>query len=235
MTRTCVTLSEATAACAVSLARRCRSFGADLVEVRMDHHESPFWGKAHQDEVRSMGLGTILTLRPEWEGGHYHGGEEERAASLSKALESVPDHIDLELGMDGRTRDRLAGEARARGTSVIVSHHDMTCTPSLDEMRDILGRCLAAGADIVKLSFMCTKAEDSLAVMELAEIASVMGARYAIMGMGPYGQMTRAFAPILGCEIVYATLDGPGTWDQIHIRTLRRIWALIEGGGNGRR
>jgi 3-dehydroquinate dehydratase len=64
MTSVCVTLREKSAAGALSLSGKCRSLGADLVEVRLDHMATIDWTHYHQSALRDLGLGSVLTLRP---------------------------------------------------------------------------------------------------------------------------------------------------------------------------
>lgn len=227
MTRTCVTLRERTAEAAVRRAADCREAGADLVEVRLDHMDRPGWGPREQEAVSSLGLGTVLTLRPEWEGGLYMGSEEERSRIFGTVLGSGADHIDIELRMEAVLRDPLISEARKRGIGVIVSYHDHGPTPDIEGILSILNRGVEASGDTVKLAFGCVCPEDPLTLILAAREASKMGVRSSVMGMGPYGHLTRIFAPEMGSEMVYTSLDDPSSGDQIDIRTLRRLRELI--------
>ncbi len=230
MTSVCVTLREKSADAALSLSGKCRSLGADLVEIRLDHMGKIDWAPSHQTALATLGLGSVLTLRPEWEGGHFCGSEEERASLILEALRTCPDHVDIELDMDERLRDPLVIRAKELGVRTIISHHDLTMTPSYGKMMDIIERCVGAGGDIAKLAVKCSSVEDAVSLMHLARDASKKGFKYSIMGMGLCGHITRVLAPRMGCEMVYASMDDPASSDQIDIRTLKRIWELTGTG-----
>jgi 3-dehydroquinate dehydratase len=73
---------------------------------------------------------------------------------------------------------------------------------------------------------MCNSPEDAGSMMDLADHAVNEGIRFAIMGMGVHGHITRVLAHEMGCELVYASLDEPSAVDQLDIRTLERIREL---------
>jgi 3-dehydroquinate dehydratase-1 len=177
-----------------------------------------------------MGLGSVLTLRPEWEGGSFRGSEEDRASLLMDALRTCPDHVDIELDMDDRLRGQLVIRAKELGVRTIISHHDLTITPSHDKMMDIIERCVGTGGDTAKLAVKCSSIEDAEALIHLAREASKKGFKYSIMGMGVHGHITRVLAPQMGCEMVYASMEKNAASDQIDIRTLKRIWELTGTG-----
>lgn len=226
MTSVCVTIRESAHEAVLSKADRCRRAGAEMVEVRMDHLRVPEWKELHQRHLRDLGLKTILTLRPEHQGGLFKGSELDRASFMIKAMETAPDLVDLELDMDIERRADLLKIARSYGTGVIISHHDLSLTPPLKELKVLMTRCVDAGGDMVKLACMCNSPEDARSLLELSDHAAKERIRVAIMGMGVHGHITRVLAPKMGCEIVYASLDEPSVVDQLDIRTLERIWEL---------
>ena len=227
MTSICVTLRQRSAASALELAPVCGSVGADMVEIRLDHQDRIEWCRPHQDSLETLGLRSLLTLRSEREGGLFTGGDDATSKALMQILDSGPDLIDVELGMPPHLRDPLVEKARSSGVEVIVSHHDHSSTPSFDDMRTIVDRCAEAGADIVKTAFMTLSAEDSRAILELACTAHDEGLRCSIMGIGPFGHITRILAPHAGSEIVYCSMDEPSAVDQLDIRTLKGFWSLL--------
>jgi len=233
MTEVCVTIRESSGPPSASLLRRCRSAGADLVEIRLDHLDRLDWGDPDTEAIRSQGLGSILTVRPSWDGGLFRGSEEDRAATMKVLIDTHPTFVDIEMRMDPALRDPLVRYAKDAGVGTIISYHDHKGTPLLQDLEVILDQLAAAGADSIKMAFRCESSEDSLCLIEACRLARDRGLKYSIMGMGPRGHLTRVLAPQMGCGIVYAAFDDPTGSDQIDIRTLRRILSLIgvdEGG-----
>lgn len=233
MTSICVTLRQRSAASALELAPVCGSLGADMVEIRLDHQDRIEWDKSHQGRLEALGLQSVLTLRSERDGGLFSGGDDAASKVMTHILDSGPDLIDVELGMSPHLRDPLVERARSSGVEVIISHHDHSSTPSLDHMRAIVDRCARAGADIIKAAFMTRSAEDSRAILELACTAHDEGMRCSIMGMGPFGHITRILAPLSGSEIVYCSMDDTSAVDQLDIRTLKGFWSMLRRDGYG--
>ncbi len=193
----------------------------------MDHFTDPIWTLQDQRSLSDLGLRDILTLRPEWEGGFFTGDEERRSDILMRTLHSGPDFIDIESRMDDRIRADLVRSSAELDVKTIVSYHDHMRTPPIEEMLELMEFGFASGGDIVKLSARCKTIEDSSSLLGLAMKMKDAQRPYSIMGMGPYGHMTRVLAPHMGCEMVYTKLDDPGNTDQIDARTLKRIWVAL--------
>jgi len=86
-------------------------------------------------------------------------------------------------------------------------------------------RCWDAGGDIAKVVFTNLSVNDLGLMRAAARKVNNKGRRYSLMGMGPYGHLSRILSPIMGCEMVYASLDEPGIQGQMNIRNLRIIWS----------
>lgn len=231
MTSICVTLRQRSAQAALELAPACGSLGADMVEIRLDHQDRIEWSPSHQEGLGRIGMRSVITLRSGQDGGHFTDGDEAASKAMMHILDSGPDLIDVELGMSPHLRDPIVQRARSSGVEVIISHHDHSSTPSSEHMRAIVDRCARAGADIIKAAFMTRSAEDSRAILELACTAHDEGMRCSIMGMGPFGHITRILAPLAGCEIVYCSMDDTSAVDQLDIRTLKGFWSMLRRDG----
>jgi 3-dehydroquinate dehydratase type I len=232
MTHLCITIREKTPSSAIEAATRCRSIGIRLVEIRLDHFERTEWSISDQRSLADLGLKSIITLRPAWEGGMYSGSEEKRFETMKRMICSCPDLIDIELGMDETRRTELIGLAKDCDVGTIISHHDYARTPGSEELEQLFQKGSRTGGDIVKLATRCGSIEDASRLIRLASMHRASGKRFSVMGMGPYGQMTRVLAPILGCEVVYTKLDDPSNEDQIDARTLIGIWDALGIGGH---
>ena len=135
----CVTVTAPTTA---ELRRkRDEVTGADMVELRLDTVSDPDVAGA----LEGRRLPAIVTCRPEWEGGHFRGSEEERRAILREALALGAEYVDVEWRAN--FDDVIASTA---GRRVVLSNHDFDGVPS-----DLAARAAAmraTGAEIIKLA-----------------------------------------------------------------------------------
>jgi 3-dehydroquinate dehydratase type I len=224
MTSICIPLMERTVSEDVALLDRCRSLGADIVEIRMDRLKEGFIESEEISKFRKTGLKTILTMRPLWDGGDFKGTEEERFEILRRCIQNGPDLVDLELKMDDPRRKELLKIAAECGVGSVISYHDHEATPSIEDVLMKMELCRDAGGDIVKVVFTNNSIDDSLVLLKAGRRVKYQNDRYSIMGMGPFGHLSRIFAPIMGCEIVYASLDEPDIPGQLEINDLTEIW-----------
>src|ERR671937_1626221 len=93
--------------------RRDEVVDADLVELRLDTVADPDAAGALADRRRPV----IVTCRPQWEGGHFAGSEEERRRILAEALNEGAEYVDLEWR--ARFDDLFASAERV----VLSAHH----------------------------------------------------------------------------------------------------------------
>lgn len=160
--------------------------GVDLLEIRVDLINAPF-DKIMQylHSVKdTTGLPMIGTIR-----------ENERTVknrvAMFKEIVAVVDAIDVELGSP--VSDVIL--SNAKDTTIIISEHDYQKTPSDDELRDMITRACAQGADIVKLAVMSNFPDD---VYRLLKVTKECTVPIVSIGMGPVGTATRVFAPLYG-------------------------------------
>ncbi len=215
----------------LSLIASCWLQGADIVEIRLDHLKE---GQVRSDDIRmirEMGLLTILTLRPKWEGGHFNGSESERCELLREAILLEPDHIDIELGMDKVNREDLVNLAKETGVEVILSYHDPKAPVTEDVVVERIKRCWEEGADISKVVFRCDSIDDFITILNAGSLMGSTDQVFSLMGMGPFGHLSRIFAGEIGSNIVYCSHGDPLIEGQISIEQLRSIWRTGKGGG----
>ncbi len=163
-----------------------KNSGVDLLEIRVDLINAPF--DKIMEYLHSVkdttGLPMIGTIR-----------ENERTAknrvAMFKEIVSVVDAIDVELGSP--VSDTIL--SNAKDATIIISEHDYQKTPSDDELRDMITRACAQGADIVKLAVMSNSRDD---VHRLLNVTKECTAPIVAIGMGPVGTVTRVFAPFYG-------------------------------------
>ncbi len=191
----------------------------DLFEVRFD-----LIGEGWQRLVPYLGKPWIACNRRVEEGGYWQGSEPERVAELLKSLELGGDIIDIELATGNL--EKTMGQVKKR-SKCLLSYHNLKETPSLEEMRTILRRQLAAGADICKLVTTARRFEDNLSVLQL--ISDFPQASVVAFAMGNMGVSSRILCPLVGGNFIYASIEegkksAPG---QITVANLSRIYRML--------
>ncbi|MEK9700136.1 MAG: type I 3-dehydroquinate dehydratase, partial [Candidatus Poseidoniales archaeon] len=173
--KVCVTLDGTDVEQMADEAARANLSGADMVELRFDRlYLIPMegedgeaksitppedeWSRKSVTDINveetisqlkeRIPLPVIFTVRSPAEGGFFPGTEDERISILHSAISSKVSWIDLELEIDGKTRDELLASAKKNGIQVIGSKHDISGTPSADEILDLV-RTNAEMGDIV--------------------------------------------------------------------------------------
>lgn len=192
----------------------------DLFEVRID-----LIGDGWQQLAKQLEKPWIACNRKADEGGGWQGSEVKRTEELLSAIElgaSVVD-IELETGSLEAVMPLIKENAKC-----LLSWHDIAGTPSLDKLKEIVPRQLAAGADICKVVTTAQKFEDNLTVLQL--ITDFPEARVVAFAMGPLGFASRFLCPLVGGDFVYASIEAgkeaaPG---QITVGDLRKIYTMVK-------
>jgi 3-dehydroquinate dehydratase/shikimate dehydrogenase len=186
--------------------------GADIVEFRVDLLMEARIAQI-KDLVAESTLPCIVTCRPEWEGGLYAGGEDERV-SMFEALgtaDSPPAYIDVELkaytaSANIRQKINLAvdhpKQQRHIRTRLILSSHDFQGRPA-DLTRKILAMQAEPACAVVKVAYRARSIRDNL---ELFDILSERQKPTIALGMGEFGLMSRVLAPKFGGFLTFASL-----------------------------
>jgi len=191
----------------------------DLFELRID-----LVGADWTSVARSLTLPWIACNRRAEEGGRWPGSEAGRVEELKRALALGASIVDLELAMPDLDRAVAMVKEKAQ---CLISHHDLSGTPSMPHLREIVGRQLSYGADICKLVTTAHVFEDNLSLLELFN--QFPGARLVAFAMGVPGIISRILCPMLGGEFAYAAL-APGQESaegQLTVAELVRLYGAI--------
>jgi 3-dehydroquinate dehydratase-1 len=192
---------------------------ADIIELRADYLSDA----SHIPKLLKMcKKPAILTIRPKREFGLFAGAERERIALLEQNLGHA-DYVDVEL----RCRDArdVCLLARAAGVVPIVSYH-ANATPSIEKLRAVAKKQLAAGAGVCKIVCAARMAEDNLRMLEFVAEASKKH-RIVAFCMGENGAASRVLSPLLGAEFTFASLGAQSAPGQIGIREMRKVYEAI--------
>jgi 3-dehydroquinate dehydratase-1 len=169
----------------------------DLFELRLDL-VGPDW----PDAARLLEKPWIATNRVQSEGGKWAGRETQRIAELLRAVGYGAGTVDIELA----TPDISLIVAQIKDSAeCLVSYHNMSETPPLDMLVEIVNGELAVGADICKVATRANNIPDNTVVMNL--IARFSKARIIALAMGECGRLSRVRGPLLGCEFAYAAIS----------------------------
>ncbi len=192
----------------------------DLFEVRID-----LVGEGWQDLTKHLGKPWIACNRIADEGGSWRGDEQRRIGKLFEAAELGAEAVDIELGTPNLKEVVRQIDKKAER---LISFHQMTLTPSLDDMSDIVRSQLEAGADICKVITTAQGFEDNLTVLQL--IAQFPNTRIVSFAMGPLGLASRVLCPLVGGDFTYASIEkgresAPG---QVTVSDLRKIYEMVE-------
>ena len=227
----CVSLIEKTVSEMMASGDKCKSLGADLLEIRLDFLKERISISELKELSRlksTSGLPLMLTIRPSWEGGNFNDDEERRTSLLDEGIKLNFDYIDLELNMDETRRNQLISNARKKNVKTIVSYHDFKRTPPTKQILDKIEECINAGGDIAKVAYYNNSVEDALNVLKAGLEARERNHTFSVMGMGHFGQLTRILAHYIGCEIVYTAAESKkSSGAQINTATLQEIWKIL--------
>lgn len=186
--------------------------GADTIEVRLDHLKGVN-AKLVREARRAVQGPTIATLRSKAEGGGSRLPKASRHELLATIAEAGFEYIDLEAARDGDIFDYISGEDWR--PQVIASKHFFTPVKRA-EIEEAFDRAFDIG-DVAKVAMACDSADDALMLARVGQDLSRRKKRFAVIGMGTQGQLTRVFARQIGSEFVYACIPGmqaaPGQLD----------------------
>ena len=118
---------------------------ADMVELRLDAYPS-----LRLEDVPELGLPLLITARCPAEGGRNGLDAGERSALIRSFLPKAA-VVDVEIQSLQEMR-KICEEIKASSALLVLSFHDFTGTPSLEELQALLAQAVEAGADVVKFA-----------------------------------------------------------------------------------
>lgn len=199
---------------------------ADLVEIRVDMFTdlSKEYVIDHIKKIKEkFGKPVITTIRWYHEGGAVEM-EEKARNKLYKEIAEYADAIDVEISSDVFGGALKAG--RKRKKPVIASFHDFTGTPDLSTLSDLVKKAKSFKADIVKVAVMPRDADDLRTITRFT-LDHHDDAIIAI-AMGELGMMSRAFLPMIGSLITFASLDTVTAPGQLSLTEMKKFLSVTE-------
>jgi 3-dehydroquinate dehydratase type I len=193
---------------------------ADLFELRID-----LIGKDWQEIAAKLQKPWIACNRRLEEGGNWQDSEEMRIKELLTALQAGAAIADVELATPALHDIVPVIKTRAE---CLISFHNFKETPQLDELRDIVSRQIAAGADICKVVTFANKAEDNWTLLRL--ISEFPEKRIIAFAMGEKGLASRILCPLAGGDFTYTSIarGAESAEGQLTVKELYEIYRMVK-------
>jgi 3-dehydroquinate dehydratase-1 len=196
-----------------------KSLGMDLAELRIDLFTNREPAHVLHVITRFQGVPLLATIRSSAEGGQWNGPDADCLALIEAILPSV-DAVDIELSSEAIV-DVVIRAAHECRKPAVVSYHNFTTTPPLEQLQRIADTARDRGADIVKVATHCTTRDDLRTLTRLL-LAQEDKPTVAI-GMGPRGATSRVLFPALGSLFTFASHGEPTAPGQFSLEETRRL------------
>lgn len=148
--------------------------------------------------------------------------------ALLRQLASSDAWLDLDIHTQ---QDELSYlRTHALSPRLIASYHNYETTPPDEQLTAIVEEMKQLRADICKLATYCQTPTDALRLMMLGQQLSAHKEKHIVLGMGPYGTLTRVYGTLWGNEMIFAPQDpsqasAPG---QLTYEQLQRMFAILD-------
>lgn len=199
----------------------------DLIELRLDCLDPLQLGESLKNGEQLFDQSprpTILTYRPEEQGGHRKIDNKSRLRFwlLDRPTSAEFLDIELDLAIDAPVFDY---GKEVDWTRVICSHHNFAGPGDLDR---VFNRMTQTRARILKIAFQADDITDCIAAFHLLDRARSKNREMIVIAMGTAGIMTRVLGPSRGAFLTYGAIEtesatAPG---QITARELRSLYRI---------
>ncbi len=200
---------------------------ADILELRIDQFSvtDPSGQEKRAEKVkefigrtRRLNLPLIATVRRKEEGGNPGLDEEERL-SLFKEVIPLVEGVDIELNAE--IREEVVRIARENKKTLILSYHNLSFTPSEEELKKISKSAKEAGADIIKIIPFAKIKEDVIRLLSF--IYSSPYKPLVSFSLGEEGRISRLASFLFGSSLSYGYLEKESAEGQLSIWDLRML------------
>jgi len=197
---------------ALKCALKLKPGRVDILELRVDAFaQDP---EILLRAVPKLQFPLLLTVRHPAEGGVANYTVQRRRELIGQFLPHVQ-WVDFEVRSLGLLKEEIA-RSRERGVKVIVSDHHFKGTPSLSVLEERCERAHLCRPDVLKIA---ATVGTSVELERLFHFLNKQNAKRpgqnSVMGMGPFGQVSRLLFGRCGSVLNYGYLDQaqvPGQW-----------------------
>jgi len=194
---------------------------ADLIELRIDYIKN-INNEKLKKLLEKASKKVIVTCRPKSLCGNFKGNENKRIDLLKKAIGLNADLIDIEIESNKDTiKNMIENKSNSK---VIVSHHNLKETPSLNNLNKIYNEIKKLNPDLIKIVANANSINDNFEIFRLLKgknnlIAFCMGLR---------GQISRILAPKYRSIITFASLkeNKESAVGQITIDEMKNVYNI---------
>ncbi|NLY71059.1 MAG: type I 3-dehydroquinate dehydratase [Clostridiales bacterium] len=210
-------------------------FDPDFIEWRADYFEHAENLELVTEVLKKIRTAInetplIFTFRNGKEGGVRTVSEDYYFhLNTTLALTVNTDIIDLELSHDEHHLKKTISKAHQAGVKVILSSHNIDCTPSKTYIIETFKKMQSMGADIPKIAVMANNESD---VLTLLDATNSIKNRYAkgpfiTISMGKKGLLTRLCGELFGSSMTFASGREASAPGQINPEDLRKILLIL--------
>lgn len=136
--------------------------------------------------------------------------------------------VDVELGAPEGLIERVESLAHQVGAKLVISYHNYTHTPSVEELARVAERCFALGAEIAKVATTATDTADCITICKLYRSLGERKSALVAFAMGSRGAASRRLSLIEGAPFTFVAPDG-GVPTASGQPTLAGLRATMEG------
>jgi 3-dehydroquinate dehydratase/shikimate dehydrogenase len=196
----------------------------DFIEIRLDYLTEDVDLK----EVRDLTTTPLIaTNRKKNEGGKIRQNEAARLDLLFEAARNSFDYVDVEF--QNINISSIMNKINSIGAKTILSVHDFSSTPPLEDLMHKFKKMEDAGADVYKYVTKANAVEDNLKILRFI---NTMSKKRKVISfcMGQLGVSSRILSPMFGSFLTYASLEeGKETAaGQLSIGVLQQLYRIMK-------
>lgn len=235
MPKICVPITGRTKDEIVAQTMKIKEAAPDLVEWRGDLFDQIMDMDAVKDVLNTIhdmldDIPLLFTFRSKKEGGNLDISlEDYLTLNLQISESEYVQLIDVEMYMNPNGMNYLIELLKKNGKVVIGSHHRFDCTPSKEDMVEVLKNIEAAGADILKLAVMPKDNDDVEVLLQATNEAVCIRVNHPVvtMSMGALGVKSRICGEVYGSAMTFACVGEASAPGQMEINDLRNAMAQV--------
>lgn len=207
----------------------------DMIEVRADYWDFIEDTAASLAMLRDINKAfgdtpILLTVRIKAERGYKDVSDKAKFDFYKGAIkEKLADLIDMELAYGEAKIKAFKKELEGSGIALVVAHHDMTATPSVQDIVKIMEREIAAGGDVAKIVVKPNKEEDVLTFLNGTLAFRRAHPDYPIIasGSGDTGRITRLIGGLFGIDLTFSSGVKGSNPTQMPVPVVREALGVI--------
>ena len=186
--------------------QKIQSLPIDILEIRVDHYKDRSGEYLYSNILhrRDLGMPLILTIRNQKdEGAVCPYLSDDIKYDLFCKLIDIVDIVDVEL--TSPINADVIHLAKQHNKLVILSRHNLYCTPEVSWMESILQESLHKGADIIKIAARANSREDVINLLEF--VLKYKDKNIVVMSLGEIGAISRLMFPFAGSMFTYSYIN----------------------------